>query len=618
MAWVTPPNQMIETTVDGRYHIVARIAAGGMGEVFRAHDPVLDREVALKILHPSLADDPAFIDRFRREARSAATLSHPNIVSVHDWGETQGTYFMVMEFIRGPNLRSLVMRDGALEPALAVEITSDVLGALGHAHAQGIVHRDIKPENIMIRASDGGVKVADFGLARAFADSRVSQAPGTVTGTVQYLAPEQIEGMPADPRTDLYAVGIVLYELLTGQVPFTGETSVAIAWRHLRERVPAPSKANPMVPVELDRIVLNATERDRDRRTKDAAAMRADLAEAAAHLPPAGGVAELASSITPADEVPADRLATVTIPKTLSPKQRRRRMLSRAFQILSILVVLAAAGWAAWEYVIPHPTTVPEVVGDTLRAAEREAELAGLELEVAQERFDSEVDAGRVISQGLAPQSEAERGDVLSVVLSRGPEFVEVPDVVGMTQQAAQRELRQTRLTWRVVREFHQTVPEGRVIAQGTEAGEELEVGKRVILTVSRGPEPVQLPNVVGQQERQARSTLESLNINVTVSRKFAAQPAGTVIAQAPQAGQTVDQQSTVTLTVSRGPREFPMPDVVGMSREEARSTLEGAGLRVEEQLVPGNDEGNTVVGQLPRRGTTVKTGDTVTIFLAE
>ena len=618
MASGTPPNDMIETTVDGRYHIVARIAAGGMGEVFRAHDPVLDREVALKILHPSLADDPAFIDRFRREARSAATLSHPNIVGVHDWGETQGTYFMVMEFIRGPNLRSLLMRNGALEPALALEIASDVLGALGHAHAQGIVHRDIKPENIMIRASDGAVKVADFGLARAFADSRVSQAPGTVTGTVQYLAPEQIEGMPADPRTDLYAVGIVLYELLSGQVPFTGETSVAIAWRHLRERVPAPSRVNPMVPVELDRIVLNATERDRDRRTKDAAAMRADLSRAAAHLPPGGAVAELASSVTPADEVPADRLSTVTIPRTLSPKQRRRRVVARAFQILSILVVLAAAGWAVWEYVIPHPTTVPAVVGDTLRGAEREAELAGLELEVARERFDPDVEAGRVISQALPPRSEAEEGDVLSVVLSLGPEFVEVPDVEGLTQQAAQRQLSRARLTWRVVREYHQTVQEGRVVGQSTEAGEELEVGKRVVLTLSRGPEPVDLPDVVGQQEGQARNTLENANLRVVVTRKYDTAAAGTVIAQAPQAGQTVEQESTVTLTVSRGPRQFPMPDVVGLSAAEARARLEGMGLIVEEQIVPGNDAGNTVVGQLPRRGTTVQTGDTVTIFLAE
>ena len=618
MARAAPPENMIETTVDGRYQIVARVAAGGMGEVFRARDPVLDREVALKILHPSLADDPSFIDRFRREARSAATLSHPNIVNVHDWGETQGTYFMVMEFIRGPNLRSLLMRDGALEPAVAVEVARDVLGALGHAHAQGIVHRDIKPENVMIRASDGAVKVADFGLARAFADSRVSQAPGTVTGTVQYLAPEQIEGMPADPRTDLYAVGIVLYELLTGQVPFTGETSVAIAMRHLRERVPPPSRANPMVPVDLDRVVLNATERDRERRTNDAAVMRADLARASAQLPPSTTLAELAAQVTPADEVPADRLSTVTIPRTLSPKQRRRQRIARVFRILSVLALLAVAGWAVWEFVVPHPTTVPNLQGDTLRAAQREAEAAGLDLVVARERYDPDIPSGEVISQSLAPNARVEEGDTLSIVLSLGPEFVEIPRVVNLTQAAAERELRQARLETTVTREYHQTVEEGRIIRQSPAAGEEIEVGKRVQLTVSRGPEPVALQNVVGQTEEQATEILENANLNVNVVREYAQQAAGTVIRQQPASGTTVDQETTVTIVVSRGPRQFPMPDVVGLSRDAARQQLEALGLVVEETVVPGNDAGTRVVGQLPRPGTTVQTGDSVTIFLAE
>ena len=609
---------MIETTVDGRYQIVARIAAGGMGEVFRAHDPVLDREVALKILHRSLADDPAFIDRFRQEARSAATLSHPNIVNVHDWGQTGGTYFMVMEFIRGPNLRSLLMRDGALEPALAVEVCSNILAALGHAHARGIVHRDIKPENVMIRASDGAVKVADFGLARAFADSRVSQAPGTVTGTVQYLAPEQIEGMPADPRTDLYAVGIVLYELLTGQVPFTGETSVAIAMRHLRERVPPPSRANPMVPVELDRVVLNATERDRERRTPDAAAMRTDLAGAAASLPPAGALAEMASSVTLADEVPADRLSTVTIPRTLSPRQRRRQRFVRGFRILSLLVVLAVAGWAVWEFVVPHPTDVPNVANDTLRAAQREAELAGLELVVEREEYSSDVEANRVIDQTPDEGVRVEEGDTLSVVVSLGPELVPVPRLSNLTQQAAERALEDARLEWRILREFHQSVDEGRVISQNPEAGFELEVGKRVTVTVSRGPEPVDLPNVVGQTEQQARSILEGQNLRITVTRRYAVEPAGQVIQQAPAAGNTVEQDSVITLTVSRGPQEFPMPDVRLQGVDQARAELQGMGLVVETEIVPGNDSADTVVGQLPKAGTTVRTGDTVKLYLGD
>lgn len=607
---------MIETTVDGRYQIVARIAAGGMGEVFRAHDPVLDREVALKMLHTSLADDPAFIDRFRREARSAATLSHPSIVAVHDWGTTQGTYFMVMEFVRGVNLRAILSLHGALEAGHAVHIVSDVLSALEHAHAQGIVHRDIKPENVMIRASDGAVKVADFGLARAFADSRISQAPGTVTGTVQYLAPEQIEGKPADPRTDLYATGIVLYELLTGEVPFTGETSMAIAWRHLRERVPPPSRANPGVPVSLDRVVLNATERDPERRTRDAATMRADLSRADGELPPASPMSELASSVTPADEVPADRLATVTIPRTLSPKERRRQRLLRGFRWVSLLTVLAVLGWAVWTFVIPHPTTVPNLIGDPLAQAEAEADQAGLELKRETE-FNSEVPDGAVVSQSLAPGADAERGDELTVVISLGPELDAVPTVEGFTREVAIDRLENARFEWRIVREFHQTVPEDRVISQNPAGATELEVGEQVKLTVSRGPEPVDLPSLAGQTEAEARARLKDLNLSLGgIIREFSATvPLGEVISTQPPAGETVDQESEVVLVVSKGPRTFPMPSVIGKPSAEARAQLESLDLVVSVKSVPGS-EGDIVVGQLPKAGTTVQQGDTVTIYV--
>ncbi|HWC32037.1 MAG TPA: protein kinase, partial [Actinomycetota bacterium] len=290
---------MIQTTVDGRYQIITRVASGGMGEVYRAHDAVLDREVAIKVLHSSLASDAGFIDRFRREARAAAMLGHPNIVAVHDWGATEGTYFMVMEFVRGHSLRSILARTGRLAPAQAADVTMQILSALDHAHDRGIVHRDIKPENVLVTL-DGTVKVADFGLARALAESAVTHAPGTVTGTVQYLAPEQVQGDPADPRTDLYALGIVLFELLTGRVPFTGETSVAIAYKHLSEPVPPPSRVNPSVPASLDRVVAQATEKERDRRPSSATAMRRDVVRAVSSLPPARSVAELARSIPPA------------------------------------------------------------------------------------------------------------------------------------------------------------------------------------------------------------------------------------------------------------------------------------------------------------------------------
>ncbi|MGH2546007.1 MAG: Stk1 family PASTA domain-containing Ser/Thr kinase [Actinomycetota bacterium] len=608
---------MIETTVDGRYHILARIAAGGMGEVYRAHDPVLDREVALKMLHTSLADDPGFIERFRREARSAAMLGHPNIVAVHDWGETQGTYFMVMEFIRGPNLRAILMRDGSLQPAQAVEVVAKVLSALEHAHAQGIVHRDIKPENILIRSSDGEPKVGDFGLARAFADSRVSHAPGTVTGTVQYLAPEQIEGYRADPRTDLYATGIVLYELLTGQVPFSGETSVAIAYKHLRERVPPPSHANPMVPVALDRVVLNATERNRERRTAEARTMRADLARATDELPPAAPLSELAASVAPAEETPADRLATVTIPRAVSPKQRRRQRAGRLFRWLGILAVVAALGWASWEFVIPHPTTVPDVLGDTFRTAQAEADQAGLELVQSGEEYSSTVLANRIVSQSLDPGSEAEEGDRLSVILSLGPQLVPVPNVTGDTREAAERALAEAGFDVRVERTYHDTVPAGRVIEQSPDPDETHEVGRPVTITVSRGRTPVVVPEVVGLTGSEAAAILQAANLDVRVVEEFSTTvERDRVISQQPPPEETIREGGTVTIVVSKGPREFEMPNVVGMPTTQARASLETVGLKVRVVTVP-NSPGQQVVSQQPDAGTTVQQGQQVTIYVA-
>lgn len=610
---------MIETTVDGRYQILARVAAGGMGEVYRAHDPVLGREVALKILHTSLADDLGFIDRFRREARSAAMLSHPNIVGIHDWGETQGTYFMVMEFIRGPNLRALLLDGGSLQPAQAAEIVSDVLAALEHAHRQGIVHRDIKPENVMIRAADGTVKVADFGLARAFADSRVSQAPGTVTGTVQYLAPEQIEGMPADPRTDLYATGIVLYELLTGQVPFTGETSVAIAYRHLRDRVPPPSTSNPMVPASLDRVVLRATERDRERRTAAAAEMRGELAAATAELPPAPPLAEVAATAGPADEVAADRLATVTIPRPLTPQARRRQRAGRFLRIGSSVIAAAAVAWAAWTFVIPHPTTVPDLQGDTLKAAQAEADEAGLELVVALEQFSSDVPANSVISQNLGPGTRAETGDEVSVVLSRGPQLEPVPQVEGLPLAAARRQIEEAGFEeGRLTRVYHDTVLEFRVIDQNPAPGRELEIGQAIDLTVSRGREPVELPAVVGRGRQDATDLLEALNLSVEVTQEYSSVPAGQVVSQSPAAGVSVEPESVVTIVVSKGPRSFPMPAVVTdppMPRSNVEPQLRALGLQVRVVVLP-NSSGDGVVGQEPAAGQIVQTGQTVTIYV--
>jgi beta-lactam-binding protein with PASTA domain len=608
---------MIETTVDGRYQIVARIASGGMGEVFRAHDPVLDRDVALKVLHNALAQDAGFIERFRREARSAGMLSHPNIVAVHDWGETGDTYFMIMEFIRGPNLRTVLMKNGPLAPAQGVEVASQVLAALEHAHEQGIVHRDVKPENILITRK-GVVKVADFGLARALAAARVSHAPGTVTGTVQYLSPEQIEGEAADARTDLYSVGIVLYELLVGKVPFSGETSLAIAYKHLRERVPPPSGSNPMVPPSLDRVVLSATERDRERRTSDARTMRAELSRAAAELPPAAPLSELVAQVPPAEEVPADRAATVTIPRAESPRSRRRRVFRRMFTTLSMLIVLAALGWAAWAYVIPHRTTAPNVQGKTVEAAQAAAEQAELRLQLAGEAYSADIPAGRVIRQDPGPGAEVDQGTRLSVVISRGPQFVEIPNVRGQSEARATERLHELGLVVNVEREYHDTVLRFDVIDQNPRGGTTIEVRKTVTLTVSRGKPPVEVPDLVGRTEEEAGALVTGAGLALRVTEEFSdTVPRGSVISQAPKAGTIVRKGDTVSIVLSKGPRTFAMPNVVGMSRDEAVARLEGLGLVVREIQLPSTT-GDRVVYTKPKAGTTVQSGEEVRIYLAD
>src|SRR5712692_2707663 len=387
----------IQSTVAGRYQVAGRIASGGMGEVYRAHDAVLAREVAIKVLHPQFAHDRGFVERFRREARAAAILNHPNIVGVYDWGSTDGTYFMVMEYVSGSNLRSMLAEHGRLDPAQVVDVTTQVLAALGHAHGHGIVHRDVKPENILV-TREGVVKVADFGLARAFAEASISQAEGTVTGTVQYLAPEQIQGEPADPRTDLYALGVVMFESLTGRPPFSGETSVATAYKHLTDRVPAPSSFAPGIPPTLDRVVLNATEKERERRPASARALREDVVRAGGGLPPAPRVAELAADLPATEIAPSGSPRTVTIPRAESRKARRQRRLLRTLVSVLLLVALGVGGWATPTYATPHYAVGPtSLTGLSVQEATKRVEAAGFAVSIGPSRFSTSVDTGSII-----------------------------------------------------------------------------------------------------------------------------------------------------------------------------------------------------------------------------
>ena len=601
--------------------MVERIAAGGMGEVFRAHDAVLAREVAVKVLHRSLAGDPAFVDRFRREARAAAGLAHPNIVAVYDWGAVDGVYYMVMEYVRGPSVRHLLNERGRLEPAQAAEILRQTLFALGHAHREGFVHRDMKPENLLVTQS-GVVKVADFGLARAYADGRVTQA-GAVTGTVQYLAPEQIRGEPADPRSDLYSLGIVAYELLTGKLPFTGETAMAVAYKHLSDRVPAPSTNLPELPAELDGFVAAATDRDRELRPESADVMRMDLDAMSNHLPPAPGLSSLAREI-PTIAVDGGettevgvRLETGSIPRS-ERHRKRRRVLQRVVGAILLVGLLAAAAWGTWTYAIPHTAVVPALVGETVDDARDRLTALGFEVEVAQGRYDMQVPAQHVLVVRPAAGATREQGTRVTIVPSKGPPPVPVPSVTGDPVKKAKEAIREAGLRVGPVKHrYDDRVPPDHVISQRPASGR-IPTGSPVSLVLSDGPKPVLIRDVRGMTETRAVNTLGSAGFEVVIEESFSKQVArGHAIGTDPPAGTELQPGETIVLTVSLGPEYFECPDFVGMSLDEARSLADRVGLRLSAVAVPGADGEEIVSQDFPEPGTRVRYGTTVTVFYA-
>ena len=605
-------------TLDGRYHVVDRIAAGGMGEVFRAHDAVLEREVAIKVLHRQLAGDRGFVERFRREARAAASLSHPNIVAVHDWGAVDGIYYMVMEFVRGESARDVLNEEGVLAPAQAADVLLQTLSALDHAHRQGIVHRDIKPETIML-TRDGAVKVADFGLARAYADAQITEA-GTVTGTVQYLSPEQLQGEPADPRTDLYALGVVAYELLPGRLPFTGETPMAIAYKHIHERVPAPSGRNPSVPRSLDGWVASMTEKQRELRPESAAEARRDLEQEARSLPKAPGVGTLVPDVSVMPiAIGPERATTVTIPRTRGGARHKKRGKGRwALAIVLLLATIGAGAYGAWAYLLPKDVEVPAVVGLTVGEAQRRLEDAGLTTRVAEGEYSKTEVEGVVLKVRPAEGATLEEGDRVLLVPSLGPPPVDVPDLIGKTIPGVKQLLREADLRLgKVSHAYSDTIASDTVIRQSVRFGEQAPFGSEIAVVVSDGPKPVRVPNVVGKAQEQATSVLTNagflLDVNEDYSRDV---DRGRVISQDPPEGE-LQPGETVSIVVSLGPPEFPMPDVVGMSKTAAIAALQQLGLHVDVALVPGHEDGTTVVYQEPAVGTTVHAGDTVSIFVA-
>jgi eukaryotic-like serine/threonine-protein kinase len=604
-------------TLDGRYHVLERIAAGGMGEVFRAQDAVLGREVAIKVLHRSLASDQGFVERFRREARAAATLNHPNIVAVYDWGAVDGIYYMVMEYVQGRSVRELLNAGGKLASAQAAEILRQTLAALEHAHARGIVHRDLKPENILI-TNDGVVKLTDLGLARAFADAKNTRA-GAVTGTVQYLAPEQIRGEPADPRSDLYSLGIVAYELLTGDLPYTGETPMAIAYQHLSDRVPAPSGSAPEIGDELDGFVLSATDPDREMRPESAAAMRIDLASFAGSLPPARSLGAVVKDIPEVVRPPATPEAVAaTVTETIPRLQRtQRRRWRRWVAAIVGVCVLAAAAYGAWTYLIPHTHAIPDVVGVDVGQATAQLGDLGFTVVQAEGHHDPNVPAGAVLTVDPPVGTELKEGSTITLVPSLGPPPVAVPDVTGKTVDAATEALQTAGLErGNVTQVYSDTVDAGHVVRQNPPDGKAPQ-GSAVDLWVSKGHAPAAIPAVVGKSQDRAERMLRSAGFVPVVQVAFSDQIArGLVIKVDPAEGTSTPYGDPVTITVSQGPEEFPAPNFTGMTKTQAEAKADEVGLQLAFIYLPGTS-GTIVIAQSPVAGTTVRNGDTVTLYMS-
>jgi serine/threonine-protein kinase len=598
----------------GRYQIAGKLGSGGMAEVFLARDDLLGRNVALKILHANYANDGVFIERFRREAQAAASLNEPRIVSVFDWGSDDGTYYLVMEYVDGRNLRQIITEEGPLLPDRAVEIAIDVCAGLHFAHQHGIIHRDVKPANIHI-TERGQTKVMDFGIARAAAeDGQTVTKTGTVMGTAAYLSPEQAQGLDVDPRSDVYSAGIVLYEMLTGDVPFKADTPVAVAYKQVKENATPPSRVNPDVPQALDDVVMRALAKDPKHRYQSADEMKLDLERVVRGE--AIDAAPLLSDATAAVPIADSTTVLPVEPVDVSPG---RKALAYTLIVLTFLGILVALVALLFSLLGPKGATVdvPSVIGMDFEAAEARLSGHGLIAVDGGEDFHDTIAAGFVISQSPGAGEKARENTPVSLVISKGPETIEVPNVVGAREEDARKILEDLDLEVTVSREFSEEVEEGLVISQNPEATTAVSRGSTVELVVSGGEVIVTVPNVTGITEQRAREILTERGLKTAVTEVCnTGERHNRVLDQNPAPREEVPEGSTVTLTVNRAPA---IPNVEGETQADATEELEEAGfnVEVEEEATPQPNDNGRVIDQDPSSGTQACRDDTVTITVA-
>ncbi len=625
------PDPLIDHVFDGRYKIVRKLGAGGMADVYLAEDQELGRRVAIKILNDRHAHDDQFVERFRREAKNAAGLSHPSIVSIYDRGESEGTYYIAMEYLEGRTLKELIVRNGPTPVPIAIDYGRQILSAVAFAHRNGVVHRDIKPHNIVV-GRDGRLKVTDFGIARSGA-SQMTEA-GSIIGTAQYLSPEQARGVHVDQRSDIYSVGVVMYEMLTGEVPFTGDTPVEIAMKHLSTAPSAPSDLNDAVPHDLDAIVLRALAKEPEQRYQSSEEMDADLGRVARGLA-VSDETEAAATMVLAGAGTAAPTTVMRPSRALVPapapvqeyyeydEPRRRRPVWPWLLALLLIVSAGAAGWYVWTQIQDQlnsskPVIVPLVVGLKRDAAERQLEDAGLN-PVARFRPSLTVERGSVISQDPNASEKTAKGNQVQIVISNGKPKTTVPDVVGTNVADAVAALTQAHLKYKV---FEINSAEAPNTVTAVEPGEGAVVlwNTEVRVNVSKGPKPVAVPGVIGQPYANAISALQGMGFAVKRRDVESDQPKDTVVGSDPQAGSAVSPGSTVTLSVSKGPKSLAVPDVTSYSRADAEATLKNAGFALAVSLQDTADPtlDGIVISQDPPGDAQLKPGGKVTIVVGQ
>ena len=606
---------LVGETLSNRYRLVARVAGGGMGEVYRGHDLLLDRSVAVKILQPSLASDPVLVERFRAEARAAARLTHPNIVGVHDWGcEGDRTYYMVMEYVSGTDLRDVLVARGNLLPRQAIDVVVAVCDALEVAHSKGLVHRDVKPENILLNRS-GEVKVADFGIA-IVADADRTSPGGMIPGTLRYLSPEQARGSEASSASDIWAAGAVLSELLTGLPPLQGAGGELLQ-RRAHEPPRPPSSWDDSIPKELDEVVLRACALDPADRFQTAAEMAAALRRIGAeHLPLTPPLESLIDEVT-GEIALIDPHLTQHIDRRAARGKRRAPKLKTLTAALLILLLIGGTAGAVNRFVMPQMVAVPDVEGLNRDAAERRATNVGLELLVVGRETHLDIARGAVIQQ--SPEGgELEEGSTIEVIVSKGPPKVKLPSLVGMQLEKAETKLQDADLFRGEVTKEYSLENEGTIISQDPADGK-LVIGSEVALVVSKGPQPLEVPDVAGLTGPKALKKLKGAGFEPKLVNAYSdTVEEGAVISTSPGATEIAGEGSPIEVYVSIGPefRELKMPDVRNMTVDAAKSRLASLGLRVRIERPDACGSGTTVVETDPAAGTKVREGDVVALFV--